>query len=103
MEYGSIFGHGAYLGPDYTADYLRRSALFVRDRLGGERPDVAQARTIADFKANRYEGGSGNLTFTTEQAAAFEQLRREYSAFFSEPTSRYGLRPGAITDPQELH
>src|SRR6187401_518649 len=22
MQYGSIFGHGAYLGPDYTADYL---------------------------------------------------------------------------------
>src|SRR5579884_3021313 len=21
MEYGSVFGHGAYLGPDYTADY----------------------------------------------------------------------------------
>ena len=27
MEYGSIFGHGAYLGPDYTADYLHRSTL----------------------------------------------------------------------------
>ena len=26
MEYGSVFGHGAYLGPDYTADYLRRSS-----------------------------------------------------------------------------
>ena len=26
MEYGSAFGHGAYLGPDYTADYLRRAA-----------------------------------------------------------------------------
>ena len=25
MEYGSVFGHGAYLGPDYTADYLRRA------------------------------------------------------------------------------
>ena len=23
MEYGSVFGHGGYLGPDYTADYLR--------------------------------------------------------------------------------
>ena len=22
MEYGSIFGHGAYLGPDFTADYF---------------------------------------------------------------------------------
>src|SRR5207247_5938309 len=21
MEYGSVFGHGAYLGPDFTADY----------------------------------------------------------------------------------
>src|SRR5215472_9407868 len=29
MEYGSIFGHGAYLGPDFTADYLRRWALLV--------------------------------------------------------------------------
>ena len=26
MEYGSVLGHGAYLGPDYTADYLRRAA-----------------------------------------------------------------------------
>src|SRR6478672_1783235 len=24
MEYGSIFGHGAYLGPDFTAEYLHR-------------------------------------------------------------------------------
>jgi len=31
MEYGSIFGHGAYLGPDFTADYLRRWAVFVAD------------------------------------------------------------------------
>ena len=33
MEYGSVFGHGAYLGPDFTADYLRRSANLVRARL----------------------------------------------------------------------
>src|SRR5262245_10053133 len=26
MAYGSVLGHGAYLGPDYTADYLRRAA-----------------------------------------------------------------------------
>jgi nitric oxide reductase subunit B len=26
MEYGSAFGHGAYLGPDFTADYLRRAS-----------------------------------------------------------------------------
>ncbi|GAB0106167.1 hypothetical protein JMUB6875_51500 [Nocardia sp. JMUB6875] len=26
MEYGSVLGHGAWLGPDYTADYLRRAS-----------------------------------------------------------------------------
>ena len=25
MEYGTIFGHGAYLGPDFTADYIERA------------------------------------------------------------------------------
>jgi nitric oxide reductase subunit B len=29
MEYGSIFGHGAYLGPDFTDDYLHRSSAIV--------------------------------------------------------------------------
>ena len=43
MEYGSIFGHGAYLGPDFTADYLHRSSGSVRDQLGGERSDSARA------------------------------------------------------------
>lgn len=43
MEYGSVFGHGAYLGPDYTADYLRRAALSVRDQLGGAGSDQARA------------------------------------------------------------
>ena len=44
MQYGSIFGHGAYLGPDFTADYLRRSALSVRESYGGEGSDRAASR-----------------------------------------------------------
>ena len=29
LEYGSVFGHGAYLGPDFTADYLHRAAVIA--------------------------------------------------------------------------
>src|SRR5215210_7007440 len=61
MEYGSIFGHGAYLGPDYTADYLRRSALSVRDSYGGEESDSAATRTVEDFKENHYDPETGTL------------------------------------------
>ena len=79
MEYGSIFGHGAYLGPDFTADYLRRSALSVRDSYDGEGSDRAAASTVEEFKENRYHPGTGTLELTAPQAAAFEELRDESS------------------------
>jgi nitric oxide reductase subunit B len=102
MQYGSIFGHGAYLGPDYTADYLRRSALFVRESYGGASSDGAAVRTVEDFKENRYDPESKTLEFTAAQAAAFGELRGYYGDYFGEPTTRHGLRPEAIEDPEEI-
>ena len=102
MQYGSIFGHGAYLGPDFTADYLRRSALAVRDSYGGAGSDRAASRTVEDFKTNRYDPETGTLTFTGAQAAAFEDLTEHYGDYFGEPTTRFGLRPEAVSDPEEI-
>ena len=102
MQYGSIFGHGAYLGPDFTADYLRRSALFVRESYGGEGSDRAAVQTVSDFKENRYDPETRTLEFTAPQAAAFEELRGHYGRYFGEPTTKYGLRPEAIKDPEEI-
>lgn len=42
VEYGSIFGHGAYLGPDFTADYLHRAAELALGTYGGS--DQARQR-----------------------------------------------------------
>ena len=98
MEYGSIFGHGAYLGPDFTADYLHRAAGMAIDFYNGLGSDLARAATIIDFKTNRYDGASDALTFTAAQVSAFNRLRSYYYAFFAEPTTKYGLRPNAITN-----
>jgi nitric oxide reductase subunit B len=102
MEYGSVFGHGAYLGPDYTADYLRRAAVFVTNAYGGAGSDRAAARTIADFRTNRYDKRSGTLTLTAAQAEAYRRLVGYYSRFFSDPTTEHGLRQDAITDRDDL-
>ena len=102
MQYGSVFGHGGYLGPDYTADYLRRSALAVRESYGGKDSDRAGTRTVEDFKTNRYDPETGTLRFTAAQADAFGQVRGHYGRFFGEPSTKYGLRPEAITDPGEI-
>ena len=103
MEYGSIFGHGAYLGPDFTADYLRKSATRVRDQYGGLQSAQALARTITDFKTNQYDAASDSLMFSGAQAAAFPEIQAEYQRFFSDPSTENGLRPGAITDPNAVH
>ncbi len=102
MEYGSVFGHGAYLGPDFTDDYLHRSAQSVRRTYGGAGNDAAAQRTIDDFQANRYDPETGTLTLSAAQAKAFPELRRHYGQLFGDPTTRYGLRPDAITDPAEI-
>ena len=102
MEYGSVFGHGAYLGPDYTADYLRRAADYVTRSYGGERSDRAAQRTIEDFRTNRYDERTGVLELTAPQAEAHRRLVAHYSRFFSEPTTKNGLRPDAITDRDDL-
>lgn len=102
MEYGSIFGHGAYLGPDFTADYLHRSALMVLSEYGGQGSDQARLETVRDFKANRYDAATGVLTFTPAQASAFAQMQSHYRSYFGEPTTKYGLRPGAVADPAQI-
>jgi len=101
MEYGSIFGHGAYLGPDFTADYLRRSASSVFESHGGQKSDSANSRTIEEFKINRYDAANDMLTFTSAQSAAHSQLKDYYWASFSDPSTRSGLRPGAIADRRD--
>jgi nitric oxide reductase subunit B len=102
MEYGSAFGHGAYLGPDYTADYLRRASNFVKRSYGGSRSDSAQRRTVRDFRTNRYDEKSGTLVVSAAQAAAFPRLVAHYSRFFSDPDTDHGLRPNAITNRRQL-
>ena len=102
MEYGSAFGHGAYLGPDFTADYLRRSSDLVKRAYGGNASDAAGRRTIEDFRTNRYDKRTKTLTLTAPQARAFRALVPYYSRFFSDPTTRHGLRAKAITDRAQL-
>ena len=73
MEYGSIFGHGAYLGPDFTADYLHRSSrIGPRSARRQRAPTPRASETIDQFQTNRYDSD-------TEDAAAHRPSRRARS------------------------
>lgn len=102
QEYGSIVGHGAYLGPDYTADYLRRATEDVAAQLrDGGMADTHDA-VVTEFRTNRFNPDTRTLVFTDHQAEAFNRITQHYAEFFGENSTKYGLLPLLITDPAEI-
>lgn len=95
MDYGSVFGHGAYLGPDFTAEYLHKVGVLARefyarslynskyDGLSEDQKAAVDRRVISEQKANRFDEKSGLLTLTPGQEYAYQELKKFYAEKFT--------------------
>ena len=104
MQFGTIFGHGAYLGPDFTAQYIHEAAPVMAQYYSGrgQSPADAQAAVLRDFKANRYETASQVLTVSAAQAQAFEHMVGFYRNWFGPVQQQAGLQRPYLSDPNEV-
>ncbi len=114
MEHGTLWGHGAYLGPDYSAEYLHRLSEVTRDTIATEKygklfaqlsPDeqsVASARTKTVLKENRYDPASRTLWLSSGELAAFRTQLLEWSDYFTRKDAAPGLPANYIQNPGEL-
>jgi nitric oxide reductase subunit B len=110
MEHGTLWGHGAYLGPDYSARYLHTTTEISRETLSTARHgktfaalEPAQAAGIADavrtdLKTNRYDAATDTLTFTRGEEASFVAQKAEWGAYFDGDTPAPGLPAHYIHD-----
>ena len=89
MEVGSVWGHGSYVAPDWTADWLHREAMFILDRL--ER----NSRRVCGSA----DGASGRTPEPAATAHADEHLRRQ----LRDRDDRSGARRGVRRQPRALH
>lgn len=115
MSNGSIWGHGAYLGPDYSAAALHRMGMASADRIARERfgrafaelAGAQQAAVNAEssvmLKANRYDARSATLRLTAAQRAAFAGEATLWREYFRHPAGNGGLKAELISDAAELH
>jgi nitric oxide reductase subunit B len=90
MEHGTLWGHGAYLGPDYSAEYLHRLA----ENCG----DVGSS----GLKTNRYDATSDTLVFSPCEAASLDVQRGEWDQYFRGPHPPPGLPASFIKSPAEV-
>jgi len=116
-EVGSIWGHGAYVAPDWNADWLHRESLFLLDRwamadhgrtfenLSGPQQAALRARLAEEMRVNTYDPRTGDLVLSLDRAAAFDAMSAYYAAIFSDADSfpdavrayaDAGLSPGEL-------
>jgi nitric oxide reductase subunit B len=114
MEHGTLWGHGAYLGPDYSAEYLHRLAEICNDQHARERfgrpfaglpeehSEVAASLTRRDLRVNRYDAATDTLVFTRCQAASLAIQEREWEAYFRGLVPAPGLPATFIKTSDEV-
>jgi len=89
MQQGSIWGHGSYLAPDWSADWLHREAesllAMIADR-DGDLPSTSEAVRLEqhrvtlrlEMRENTFDPASGTLTVSDERAAAIGRVAVHY-------------------------
>jgi nitric oxide reductase subunit B len=114
MESGSIWGHGSYVAPDWSADYLHREALFILndwshkdfsndyDNVTSEQKAVLRQRLQDTVRKNNYDEATGRLTIEPVRAHAFEDNLKHYTDVFSNGKIVYAVQRNAQADPAKL-
>ncbi len=94
QEVGSVWGHGAYVAPDWTADYLHREAQYLLNRWSQEEQgkafdqldEVEQAtmeRRLQQFlRTNSYDEATSTLVIHSQRYDAFRELYTHYAGLF---------------------
>ena len=113
-QIGSVWGHGAYVAPDWTADMLHRELVHVLDgyaeqegadsyeTLDPERQAALKERLKGAVRTNTYDPVTGTVTIDALRTEAWELNSAHYAQVFSEGNEPYAIPDGTLTDPEQL-
>ncbi|WP_298719903.1 nitric-oxide reductase large subunit [uncultured Oceanisphaera sp.] len=94
MQLGSVWGHGAYQAPDWTADWLHRELMAWLDlaavddfgthyaELNDEQQALLQHRLKKEYRTNGYNAADDVLVISERRARAMADTADYYSRLF---------------------
>ncbi|GAB2661013.1 nitric-oxide reductase large subunit [Arenimonas aestuarii] len=104
-QLGSIWGHGGYVAPDWTADWLHREAIDIVDRwaraefsapgfdaLGKAEQAMLEARLQEMLRANTFDETAGTIVIDNDRLAAINNVSAHYQSLFSNDPATKSLR-----------
>nr|WKN35967.1 nitric-oxide reductase large subunit [Tunicatimonas sp. TK19036] len=120
QEVGTVWGHGAYVAPDWTADWLHREAQFILNKwaqadfnqpfeqLTSEQKAALEQRLQDELRENQYDPETGELTISSIRKEAYQHLNNYYTGLFMDNPdldklrSEYAIPKNAIKDKSRM-
>lgn len=120
QEVGSIWGHGAYVAPDWSADWLHRELVYILDRwaldldnsdydsLNEEDKAALKARLKSEIRTNTYQDGTGDLIISPIRAEAIAANSAHYTSLFGDDPNfaklrdDYAITANTVSDPTKI-
>lgn len=92
MQQGSIWGHGGYLAPDWSADWLHREAenlLSILSRKNTyatlpleKQTQIHEISVREEMRENTYDPNTGTITVSDERAEAIAMVQQHYTRLY---------------------
>ncbi|QHT72063.1 nitric-oxide reductase large subunit [Rhodocytophaga rosea] len=120
QEVGTVWGHGAYVAPDWTADWLHKEAMYMLDSwakeakgttyeaLDEETQAMLRARLQKQIRQNTYDTQTGNLTISDLRAEAIADVSKHYTGLFTNDPAlaqyrdAYAIPANTIKDSERM-
>ena len=120
QEIGTVWGHGAYQAPDWSADWLHKEAVYILDRLaiqqdGKPYKELSEERQAflkillqKELRKNTYDPATGILTVSELRAEAIASNSKFYGGLFtndpalSDLRDSYSIPENSIKDPARV-
>ncbi|MFN8258989.1 MAG: nitric-oxide reductase large subunit [Bacteroidales bacterium] len=118
QEIGTVWGHGAYQAPDWSADWLHKEAVFMLEKLALKYDSTAFNQLPEDKKAalkvklqeelrkNSYDAGTNAIIVSDLRAEAIASNSAFYTGLFTNGQEQSALRDAysipvnSIKDPE---
>jgi nitric oxide reductase subunit B len=96
QELGSIWGHGSYVAPDWTADWLHRELVWILnqwsqtefkkdyDQLNAEQQGQLKGRLKQEIRTNTYDTKTDQIVVSSIRAKAISEMSEYYSQVFGD-------------------
>jgi len=119
MQLGSIWGHGGYVAPDWSADWLHREAVALLDlwaradggmaayaQLPEEEQAALRGRLKQEMRRNTYDPQDGTIVLSRDRVAALSNVAAHYESLFgndpatAELREAYAMKNDTVPDPE---